>query len=231
MRNKNSQISLFIIIGILVLISFGVLFYYANFANQKIQGAKVDVNYERNSVNLYIKECVIQAAKPLIEQIAGKGGAFNPKSGIIWNGTELNTLAIYKTGTGYENTLLLRQDIEKELAERISNNLKNCINFSIFKEKGYTVQEGKSKIETALNDEALIVLLDYPLELTIGSTKLNFEDFSITLDTSLGLLYRASINIVNSEVQDGYFDKEDVMLRHEGLMIEKHKPYPNIIYV
>lgn len=229
--NKDGQITIFFIIGIVLLLTLLLFVYYSSSIKQK-KVALVDTNTERNSIEHYVTQCIVQVAKPLISEISNRGGSFAPASGIFWNNKEINALAVYKTGIGYENQLLLRQSIETELSEMIKHNLKTCVDMSIFKNKGYNITEKEHSVKSIINDKAVIVNLKYPLEVTIGTAKLNFEDFSASIDSSLGRLYDAAVDIVNIEVQDGYFDKEDFMLKNgAAIRVEKHKPYPDIVYV
>lgn len=232
MLNKKSQITMFIIVGFVLLLSIGLLFYYKNIVNQKIKKLPDEISNERDSINYYIQQCLIEVAKPLISEISIKGGTLKPNSGIYWNDTQLNVLAHYATEGGYGNGLLLKKSIEEELLNAINQNLDSCVNLSIFEESGYSISQKEHSVNVTINDGSVIINLKYPLEFKFSSKTLSFENFIVTLDSSIGELYKAAIDIVNREIQDGYFDKEDFMLQQGNVIkIKKHKPYPNIVYI
>lgn len=231
---KKSQITFFIIFAAILVLIASLIVYSSKFLI-KTKNAPYElsrINADRIIIKEYMQNCIAQVSYPLIFEIAGKGGSFNPNSGAYWNGTELNSLAYYKSGAGYLNNLLLRQDMGRELSDAIKQNLKSCINLSIFREKGYEISENENTVNATINDNSIVIKLEYPLKFKIGPNTIDFNEFSSILESSLGEIYGAAIDIVNEEITYGYFDKEDFMLKHGSIIrVEKHKPYPDIVYI
>lgn len=233
MSMKKSQITIFIIFAVLLVLIASLIIYSSKFPI-KTKNAPDElsrINADRIIIKEYMQNCIAQVSYPLIFEIARKGGSLNPDFGIYWNGTELNILAAYKSGAGYENDMLLKQDLEKELSYDIKQNLKSCINLSIFREKGYEISEKESIVNVTVNKNNMIIKLEYPLKFRLGPNNIDFNEVTSVLDSSLGELYGAAIDIVNEEITYGYFDKEDFMLKHGNkIRVEKHKPYPDVVY-
>lgn len=187
------------------------------------------ISHDRLIITNYIQNCIEQVATPLVFEIGKKGGTSNPNSAVYWNGTELNILAIYKNG--YINKLLLRQSIEAEISDKINKTLKSCINLSIFEKQGFSFSEKETIVNATINVDGLFIKLSYPLNFKKTQYSLEFNDFISRVNLPLGELYLVAIDIVNEEIKSGHFDKEDFMLKHKYIRIEKHRPYPDIIYI
>jgi|TARA_B100001971_G_C18023302_1_gene448634 hypothetical protein len=108
-------------------------------------------------------------------------------------------LATYLAGKGYENSFLLKRDIEHELAIRINKDLDSCLNYDIFEEKGYVITDQTRTVNVAITSRDVVVKLNYPLSLQLGSNSINIDEFISTIDVPLGELYKVAIDILNDE--------------------------------
>ncbi|MBI2654563.1 hypothetical protein HYX02_07210 [Candidatus Woesearchaeota archaeon] len=229
---KKSQITMFMVLGIVVVIIVALFIYASKFMreNKDVVEDTSRINADRIAIREYVQNCLSQVSSSIASELAKRGGSFNG-SGIYWDNVNLNALAVYKTGVGYENNLLLKHDMENALSSAIKEDLKHCINLDVFRDKDYEISEEEKKVSVGINKDNLIVKLNYPLKFRLGSNAIDFDEFSARLDSSFGELYAAAIDILNEEIAFGYFDKEDFMLKHDKIIVEKHKPYPDIVYV
>ena len=237
MKDKKAQVTIFIIMGIVMLVAVLLLFYFIGaFADQGAEdNIKLGQNRESDIVflNDYFESCVDMAARPLVLEIASKGGKLNPTSDIYDydNDLALNTLSTYSTYTGYVNSLLAAEDMADELSIRINQDIQECIKTDFLVEKGFEVEVGVSEINTLITDDSVIVELNYPLTLTKPDYTIELDEFAVDLDYSLGSLHKVAIDIINDVSSQGYFDKDSFMLRSGGMIeITKRKPYPDKIY-
>ena len=77
-----------------------------------------------------------------------------------------------------EHGMLGSEDL---LNKEIRFNLLDCIDdFSAF--KGYDITDDDAVVSTELNDDTLIVEVDYPIQVHKGSKKKEFKKFYFTLD-------------------------------------------------
>jgi len=78
--NKKAQITVFIILGIIVLITGGIIVYVRTTSVEKEEIEPVvmrDVPVERDAIINYIQECINQESKPLIKEIGRQGGTLD----------------------------------------------------------------------------------------------------------------------------------------------------------
>src|SRR3989344_1259719 len=116
---KKSQITMFFIFAI-VLVAIAALVLYASKIIKKDNNGDIGkIDEDKNSIKEYIQDCLVQSSRPLVIEIAKKGGSLNP-NGVYWERIQVNALATYKSGKGYENNLLLKQDMESELSSAIN---------------------------------------------------------------------------------------------------------------
>jgi len=227
--DKKTQITLFIIIGIVIIACVGIIFYMNNILKEK-PGRELDTGSDiRESVVNYIESCILETAEPLIFELAEKGGTFRPDSGIIEDSAEINTLMEYDISFGYRNNYLTREKIRTELSNKIQAELHNCIDLGVFRKQGLELKTGQNSVKTVITDSDVKILLTYPITIQRDTETIKFNEFSSELAIPLGTLHSAAIDIINSEASFGYFDKEDYMQKRP-IRIEKHRPYPNTIY-
>ncbi len=216
----------------MVLLLFMLLFLYMQ--NIGTGGFKsqaelsVVIAHDKQTAKNYVESCMTAVAEPLIIGIARKGGSFIP-SDIVHEGTSINVLAQYISNFGYQNLMLTKEEMEKELNDNIKEQLRSCIDKGVFEKQGFEVIEGESQVDTAIGIDTIRISLKKPMTLKKSRYTINLDDYSAAVKLPLGNLYAAAIDIVNKESSQGYFDKEDYILSHD-IMIEKFKPYPHTIY-
>jgi len=232
---KRGQITIFIILGGVILISLAFIFYLRGVSIKKLQPEiqqTLSSSQISSNIKTYVESCINIVSEPLIESIAKHGGYFNPSSNIFYNNQELNIFCKEENNKGCVNAFVLRQEIEKDLSEKIRNELNACINFSVYTEQGLKISKGNITITTNIGSEDIQVNVDYPIEVSIKDSKVNIKDFSKLIKFPLGVLYSLAIDITNSEIDKGYFDKDEWMINHgAAILIEKHKPYPDTVYI
>ncbi|MBN2457946.1 hypothetical protein JXB31_02330 [Candidatus Woesearchaeota archaeon] len=226
--SKRGQITLFIVLGIALIAA--VAFGYYLFTSTQDTDIPSDVE-GADTITDFVQTCITQVAEPLIFEIAEKGGSLKPDSNVSYDNTRLNILAYYESGFGYRNNMLSRDEIEAELEEEFEERIKLCTNLDPYQEQGFKVTKGEPEADFTVGNNSVFIRLSYPIGLERGESVKNVKDFSASIAIPLGRLYAASIDIVNAEASDGYFNKEDFMLEQGGcIMVEKHKPYPDTIY-
>ncbi|MFH1439614.1 MAG: hypothetical protein ABIG89_03545, partial [Candidatus Woesearchaeota archaeon] len=68
------------------------------------------------------------------------------------------------------------------------------------------------------------------MKLTKEELILNIDKFDRDIESPLGILFKTGINILNKELQELNFDMSSFMREHADILIEKFRPYPDIIY-
>jgi hypothetical protein len=259
---RKSQISIFIVMGLVVLITAGIVFYIRGVSVEKTEvepAVIMEVPFEREAIIAYIRDCINQESKPLIEELGRQGGTLNrsypfrvypgifytesnpyrdPVTGLT--ATDLIThyypvnytyFCVQQGNSGCVNSLITRKTMEEELNNAIREGLDSCINLEQFEERGYNVVAGSNKIKTTIASEEVNVLLNFPITISKEGVSLEIDNTASVIKSDLGKLYDLAVEITNKEITLGYFDEDDFMGNSGGeVQIEKHKPYPDTIY-
>jgi len=183
----------------------------------------------------YVQECIAKTAKYPVWNIGFEGGAFAGampgRTEIEYHSGTYKSLCNYVNGVGCVNQLLTREIMEEQLEEYIEPELLSCINLSLFERLGYGVLAGDLETDVLITIDEVIVKARYPIRIEKIDDIQEEENYIATIDAPLGKLYDLSMNILNSEIKDGFFDKDLWMLNHSVMIrIDKHRPYPNIVY-
>ncbi len=231
---KKGQISIFIILGLIILLVVA-LWLYAERLKTDSLNPKIPSQYIIKSsvkpVKIYVEECLSKVSMEPITQIGLNGGTLEPASFRWYDGEKYNYLASAGPGAGYIQSLVLRQDMEKELEDEIRNNLPGCIDLSVFERQGFSINTGPMRVNVTIGREDVRIRLDYPIMLEKDGNEMSSAEYDADIAKPLGLLYDKSIEIINSENSKGYFDQVDYMFNNDNqILIEKHRPYPDTVY-
>ena len=108
---KRGQVTLFIIIGLALLLSIGVFVYYSGI--QEIP--KIPSIIDKESVTQYVNSCLEATAQEVIATIAAQGGMYHPVSFRSWQGTNISYWC-YGEGTSQcVNALFLKNDLADQI--------------------------------------------------------------------------------------------------------------------
>ncbi|MBI4451659.1 hypothetical protein HY642_06815, partial [Candidatus Woesearchaeota archaeon] len=223
---KKGQMTVFIIIGIVMLIFAGIVLFIAS---KRAPPVEVGLDAAANSVSAYVSDCLSVETKPLLKQLSLQGGLLAPKSGIFYNKTELTAYCTSRE-EGCVNELLTRSVIEAEINSALKNKVLGCLkDFEQFSKRGVRVEAGTLAIKSTVRDDDVILQADLPLTITLGNQSVTRTTFTATAVSNFGLLHAAAVDIANQDIS-GFFDKTAWATSRQGFVVERHKPYPNTIY-
>tara|TARA_Y100000034_G_scaffold131523_1_gene192443 strand:+ start:1227 stop:1982 length:756 start_codon:yes stop_codon:yes gene_type:complete len=186
---KKAQLTIFIIIGI-VIIGLTALFFV--FKGSTISNG-IPANIEPFSNNFF--SCFKDISKDGVYFVASHGGYFNPpaETSIIY--FDEGFPYYYLESKKYVPSI---RDIENELEEYISSNLKNCLDIENFMKDGFEVNNGGHEISVNINPENINVKLISSLAVTKGESTINMRNSENNLNYDLIKLHKASGEIVES---------------------------------
>ena len=240
---KKGQLTLFIILGVLIIVSIIVLYVsYLSKEKEKPTEAATLLGgmLNKEGVQTYIINFMKDAAKDAVKEVALQGGNTNPQSSVLFGAEEdykpVSVYAVYETGKGYVNKAkpnkLLKQDVEKAIGEQLKSKIISILDFSTYEEQGYAIIKGNVDIDIKFDYETIFIRMNYPLSFQRKDEKTDFTNFSTKITMPIGELYGAAVDIINDEIADGNFNKEEYMLSTGTIIrIEKYKQYPDIVYV
>jgi len=194
--NKKGQITIFIIVGIVLLIAFGLIF----FLKGKVFKASEDIfDTKTESIETYVWGCVESVSENAVYYVGTQGGYANipaPKMRFYWR-----EIPYYM----YENknTMPTKETIEKEISKFIDYWLPVCLdNLSIFKEQGYDIEIGDISSKAYITLDEVFIDVDYPIEIKKEDYIKNLEKFNAQVPVRLNLIYDTIYNLTEEQLKD-----------------------------
>lgn len=188
---KRGQLAIFMILGLVILISFFLVFYFKSAAAKNKDDV---VNTGKTSLDItpikhYITTCLKEVSdEVLFEKIGKQGGYLNPEGivdYILYDGSKVPY---------YLDGIAVNYPTKDAIAERISNyvlaELESCLKLDVFSEMGFEVAKPVSfEVNTSINKKDVSVRLEYPLTVKQGDQTTELLDFKVNLPVGLGDIY------------------------------------------
>jgi hypothetical protein len=246
--NKKSQITVFLIIGLIILIFllFFLLIYNKN--------PKPDILIpESDEFTIFIEECLFITAQEAIIKIGAGGGyidfhevygirpvtnPLNSESLNLFNSMEL-PYWLYQTSNGVDrqNIPALQKSfdndysIQWQIENYINNNIRYCFrNFMAFKDKKINVLEKTTpKSEILFTNNNVIAKLNYNVELTTPNGIItNYNNYQTQIPIALKNVYSFAKDITIYQAENAFI--EDTLLDLISIYSRTDKNYLPPLY-
>ena len=233
---KRGQATIFIIIGVVVIILVMLVVFLKGEITLKPLSAEAKQNFlssKLEPIRNHVKECITDLGASYVKALSLSGGDVNPSSFVFYKGNDVQYLCYRDGGTGScVQNILTRKNMESEINSYLDGSLPGCINLDSFRDGRYDISAGSIDADSEINDNNIFVSLNYPVKLISGDVKAEIDSFSEVINLPLGKLHDLSIDILNDEVSDIYCDNVGYMVDNKGeVLVERHKPYPDTVYV
>lgn len=195
---KKAQISMFILIG-MVLLVFAGIFYYAS----ELMQNRVDVRtVEASDAKQLVEYCLGAVADDALLVIGRQGGIANLQTDYF---TILNTTYLFDRG---ENKALDSQAVEQELSSYIEQHLSSCTsNFENLIKKGIAVTEkSQPKATTTLAEKDVRFEISYDIEEKKGDIITRPEFLPAIKVVKLKEMVELADSMAEAEKNNGMFD-------------------------
>ena len=216
---KRGQITIFIIIGIMI-VALGILIFL--FFPQ----IKTGLGISTNNPQLFIQNCMEEKVESVVEILSLNGGSANPENYFLFEDEKIEYLCY--TGEFYIPCVmqqpLLKQHIENEIKNEINGEKKACFDSlkKNFESLGYSVTsvEGETKVE--LLPERIVVSFGNDLTLSKDDSE-RYDDLRVVLNNNLYELVSITNSILNMEARYGDSETTTYMNYYHDLKVEKLK--------
>jgi len=186
---KRGQLTIFIIVGIIILASIGLYFTFRS----SIVKQEYTIT-DTSNVNRFVDDCIEQVGIEVIKQVSEGGGYYFSSE----KSTSSGLAVYYSEGQSYVPT---KEDIEDEISEFIKENLFFCTqNFVDFPD--LDISQSEISVETSVEDENVNIEVNYPIRVTKGESSDLLRDFEKTIPVRVGTVYWMSKEIVQSSRED-----------------------------
>lgn len=213
---KKGQVTLFIIIGIVLLFTVGIFV----FIQQSRDYVNPDlIEPELAPINNYVKECIALTTEDAVGLLGLQGGYIEIPEEIGWEKyayIKVDRDGLFKIPLWYHNSLSRIPSVEfmeNEISNYFNNNIGECLrDFAAF-ENTFEIKELKKiKTKTTIQQDNVFVEIDYPLKINDkGRRKVSYiREFSEAVPVRLKEAYDLAVKIMQQENKDMYF--EDVTM-------------------
>ena len=237
---KRGQTTVFIIIGIIILVSVGTFFY----VNKAVKERQLEAERERSllvpqqiePIKNFIEACIDQVSRDGVNIIGLQGGYANLPEDVFASASQnifSNSLQIFRnlkvpywyyekaSGVQESQKLTIKQ-IEQELNNYVNENLAECVDgVRVFESQGYELNIGEVNTKSEIKQDSVEIEIDYPMQVSFKDVGFNFNSFSKDLDVALGRLYILANDIINNEDQTNFLEEKTL----DFLIIYKEVPY------
>lgn len=200
--NNKSQITIFILIGLVILLSAIFLLYLKSNVGEK-ERAQIDKNikapFELQPIKAFVDDCLKEVAENGLILIGKQGGYYNLPKNSVKN-------HLFKTAYYYNKIKLMPSltTIENEISSYINEGLDLCINnFTIFEKLGYDISQKRINAKTTISKEGVFISVNLPLEIKKNEVSQKIENFNLNVPyVHLKTIHNISEEMVNEFMED-----------------------------
>ena len=183
--SKKAQLTIFVIAAIFVV---GAVLLYFAFQQGLIQQP---LNPDAERVYNFVQTCIEEKSIETIYQVGENGGYFFPPNISLDSGTVI----YYENG---RNLMPSKKQVEDEISFFLNEKLFFCTrNFIDFPDLQISQSEISTKI--TIEDEKIILNVNYPLTITKGEDKSLIKDFKIEIPIRLGIIYNSVAEFMQTQ--------------------------------
>jgi hypothetical protein len=184
---KRGQITIFIVLGIIVIISTILLLIFSS--NKSVPGVETSP-LKTESVKLFVDSCLKKTVQAGVIKIGENGGYYHFNENI--SNFHLKPYYFYENQTIVPPLEL----IENELESYVKNRLPYCTNwFKSFPQ--FDVKINPINVKAEILPTQIIVNLNYPLEISQNDKISMISEFEYKLDCRLGTTHQFLIDYFN----------------------------------
>lgn len=203
---KRGQITLFIIMGIvLVLMIAGFFIIRSRLENAKVMEEiekQKDFETSVNAIDTYVQTCVDNAAVASIKFL-GLIGSESP-AGRYDYGADYPAAYLRDSSNNYLPGL---DEWEETLSAYTGIGLEVC-DFKTFEDQGFTIEKGRAMTDVTINYDNVIFDVQYPLKVSRSENSQDLTFFRSTVPARLGYVHE----VVNTLIEDTLADSDKLDL-------------------
>lgn len=225
--NKKSQVTIFIIIGVIVLVSLGLILMFTG--DSATPGDKPET--EQDELDLFVSQCLKDTTEQALQTAGMHGGyiGINEKLPSVNERMALQSpyLSIFDGNVKmpywyYENTEGLQSSempplykqrendssIQSQLEIYIEQNLNECLNgFKSFEDQNIIIKENSApQASVDFTDSKVLIDLEYGLELNKNKSIVNKQNFKTSVPVRMKRVYSLAKDIAKEEMDSAFLE-------------------------
>lgn len=186
---KKAQISIFVIIGIIIIIITGIVVYKINQNRLKQIQLSLPEREKIRPVIEYVDECIKKTIINALTKL-GDQGVIYPSVYLASKNRKISYF--YFQGKNYFPDI---KEINKQISQYLKENIKECT--GDFSETKFAVEDSYTKIdaESFFKEDYINISINYPMTVFFDGRKILVTDFNTKLKTNFVDIHKVSENI------------------------------------
>lgn len=219
MNKKRGQISLFIILGLLILLVTALFVYFNQYFFQYL-----GVSSEIKPIVNIIEGCVQETAEQGLLLASLQGGYLQLPDELAYLPDATVDLG-FKVPLWYynqKNTAPALSLIEEQLADHIEQKTSDCFgDFKSLQEQYVFGPVPTPEVKVNIGDDRVVITFTMPLKVTTGTEETIIPTLTFTKDNTFGKKYKLATTIMQKENKDNFLEK----LTDEIIASSDYLPY------
>jgi hypothetical protein len=197
---RKAQVTLFIILGLLVVLFFGVYYYQAVYVDVSEQTKSQEVVQE------YVETCLRDIGEQAVQYVARKGGYYQPSEYNVRYVYEGFPLAfdipyyLYET----QNTMPSLEYFADSMNTYIEVMMPYCLeNISNATAKQVNIEYSNMKVSTTIGENSVEISMNLPVIIQQQNSQERVESYATSFESSLYKLYLTAEEINTKQKESG----------------------------
>ena len=232
MNNKRGQLTVFIIIGIVLLFSAALIIYIRQSVEQYQPPTEIpfeQVPTELQPLQRYVTDCLDRTALEAVQRSGFQGGYIDTDSFRIneKDPTAGDAVQLFPGGEQkipywwylsssnncegncqFASERPTIQEMEKQIGDYISARVALCVgNFQTFVQQGLSISQGVITANVSIG-RTVVVLLNYPITVTREGRESKLSRFASQVPVNLQRIYEYATTITNFAINFHIFEKQ-----------------------
>ncbi|MEM3127186.1 MAG: hypothetical protein QW331_03920 [Candidatus Woesearchaeota archaeon] len=217
-RGRRGQATLFIILGIMMLILVSVGIYY--YRSTLIFTPEIVVPQQVQPIQRLVESCLYKKANEVVYLAGQQSGYVEIPEDIANNrnrGLELipgSKFIVPYWHAGGVLRIPSKETITNNMERAIEKRIEECINFAPFANEFNFIERGEKKVKVIMNENNVAVLLNFPLEVQDkqGRKITDLEMFQVKVDKKFLRAYELAKEIMEEENENTFLEETTVDL-------------------
>ncbi|MBI2673389.1 hypothetical protein HYX19_03955 [Candidatus Woesearchaeota archaeon] len=198
---KRGQVTLFLIVGMLVLIAVVVLLLSEQ--STKKEPATQAISEEANKVQGLVDGCLEILSAEAIDNVysAGGGGYADPEQ--IPRKVDGKACLVYNNRDGYSNYAVSKEFVEEQIKEHIRDRLNSCLNLQQFRDFSLMYKFIDLKValpvEVISGRKTLDIDFDYNINITKGIQHAELSHSRFTVQSNLAKIIKITSSFITGD--------------------------------
>ncbi len=192
MENQGGQVTVFVVIGILIVAGVILFFALRNFSGEKQE--MIPANEQ--SVQNYVQDCLDDSLKDVVQKVGIRGGYYEVPENLKEESIETS----YHLRNG-ELNILKNSEIESEISKGLEKEFPDCISdFSNF--EGNEIKHSKPTFKTELNNGNIKTELNYKVSIEKGESQTLLKKFNSEVPVKMKTMNKLATELAVMEKRD-----------------------------